>query len=83
MTPTDSTDVRDIASFSRSDIPRRQIVAQSRFPVRADCPTCGDLMHVTRLECDTCGTAVEGNFFLHSINRLPGDSLAPSMRTGL
>ena len=47
----------------------------SQYPVRADCPTCGDLMHVTRLECDACGTAVEGNFFLHSISRLPADSV--------
>lgn len=47
----------------------------AQYPVRADCPTCGDPMHVTRLECDTCNTAVEGNFFLHSISRLPSDSL--------
>jgi hypothetical protein len=46
-----------------------------QYPVRADCPTCGDPLHVTRLECDTCNTAVEGSFFLHSISRLPADSL--------
>lgn len=47
----------------------------AQYPVRADCPTCGDPMHVTRLECDSCGTAVEGSFFLHSMNRLPAESL--------
>lgn len=51
-------------------------MAATQYPVKADCPTCGDLMHVTRLECDSCGTSVEGNFFLHSMNRLPTDSLA-------
>lgn len=51
-------------------------MAATKFPVKADCPTCGDLMHVSRLECDTCGTSMEGNFFLHSMNRLPPASLA-------
>lgn len=48
----------------------------TQYPVKADCPTCGDLMHVARLECDSCGTSVEGNFFLHKLNRLPTDSIA-------
>lgn len=51
-------------------------MAATQYPVKADCPTCGDLMHVARLECDTCGTSVEGNFFLHSMNRLPTESIA-------
>ena len=51
-------------------------MAATQYPVKADCPTCGDPMHVARLECDSCGTSVEGNFFLHSMNRLPTDSLA-------
>ena len=51
-------------------------MAATKYPVKADCPTCGDLMHVSRLECDACGTSVEGSFFLHSMNRLPTESLA-------
>ena len=51
-------------------------MSATKYPVKADCPTCGELMHVARLECDTCGTSVEGNFFLHSMNRLPATSLA-------
>lgn len=51
-------------------------MAATQYPVKADCPTCGDLMHVARLECDTCGTSVEGNFLLHAMNRLPTESLA-------
>lgn len=51
-------------------------MAATKYPVKADCPTCGDLMHVSRLDCDTCGTSVEGSFFLHSMNRLPTESIA-------
>lgn len=51
-------------------------MSATQYPVKADCPTCGDLMHVSRLECDSCGTSVEGNFFLNSINRLPSESIA-------
>lgn len=50
-------------------------MAANQYPVRADCPTCGDPMHVARLECDSCGTSVEGNFFLHKLNRLPIESI--------
>jgi hypothetical protein len=27
-----------------------------------DCPVCGDVLHVTRLGCDTCGTELSGRF---------------------
>lgn len=27
-----------------------------------DCPVCGDMLHVTRLACDTCGTELTGRF---------------------
>lgn len=50
-------------------------MAATQYPVRADCPTCGGPMRVTRLECEGCGTAVEGSFFLHAMNHLPADSL--------
>lgn len=48
---------------------------QAQYPVRADCPTCGDAMVVTELSCTSCGTTVQGNFFLHNISRLPAESL--------
>jgi len=28
------------------------------------CPVCGETMHVARLECGNCGSALEGNFSL-------------------
>lgn len=33
-----------------------------RVPVVTHCPACSELLHVTRLECDTCGLTIEGHF---------------------
>lgn len=51
-------------------------MTQAKYPVRADCPTCGGHMIVTELSCSACGTTVAGSFFLHNIMHLPADSLA-------
>ena len=32
--------------------------------LNSTCPVCGDTMHVARLACDTCGSALEGRFTL-------------------
>ncbi len=34
------------------------------------CPICGEELHVTRLECGRCGTALEGRFALPRLARL-------------
>jgi len=34
------------------------------------CPSCSHGLHVVRLECDTCKTAVEGNYLLPLLTRL-------------
>jgi hypothetical protein len=47
---------------------------QARF-ARGDCPVCGDTMHIARLECDNCGTAMEGHFLLSALSRLSADHL--------
>lgn len=36
----------------------------SEYRVRGQCPTCGHLVHVTRLACSRCSTALEGEFGL-------------------
>jgi hypothetical protein len=33
-------------------------------PLLTTCPVCGEALHVTRLECDACHTAIEGRFTL-------------------
>lgn len=39
-------------------------------PVIGRCPICSDELSVTRLQCPTCGTAVEGTFSLGRMQRL-------------
>jgi hypothetical protein len=45
-------------------------------PILGQCPVCSNPLTVTRLECRTCGTVVEGNFVLGRFARLKGEQLA-------
>lgn len=40
------------------------------------CPVCGDELTVTRLQCGTCETAIEGRFRLGRFGRLSNEQLA-------
>jgi hypothetical protein len=40
------------------------------------CPVCGDELQVTRLQCTTCHTGIEGRFSLGRFQRLSPDQLA-------
>jgi hypothetical protein len=40
------------------------------------CPVCGDELTVTRLQCQSCDTAIEGRFRLARFGRLSDDQLA-------
>ncbi|MCF7933087.1 MAG: DUF2089 domain-containing protein [Acholeplasmataceae bacterium] len=44
-------------------------------PVLSICPVCKHDLHVTRLECDHCHTAIEGSFTLSKFNYLPTEKL--------
>jgi hypothetical protein len=44
-------------------------------PVPGQCPVCASELHVTRLECATCGTGIDGNFRLDRFARLNNDQL--------
>lgn len=39
------------------------------------CPICGDELHITRLQCEACGTALEGNFTLGRLQQLTREQL--------
>ena len=39
------------------------------------CPVCSESLHVTGLECEGCGTRVEGNFALGRFQSLTPDQL--------
>src|SRR5512132_3251468 len=44
-------------------------------PVVARCPICSQQLHVVRLECDSCGTRMEGSFSLGRFHALSPDQL--------
>lgn len=45
------------------------------YPVPGQCPVCGEELHVTRLECGTCHTGIDGHFALDRFARLGPDQL--------
>ncbi len=45
------------------------------YPLVGRCPVCGEQLHVTRLECGQCGTAIEGEFSLGRLWRLTPQQL--------
>lgn len=44
-------------------------------PVIGQCPICHDTLHVTRLHCRNCDTAVEGHFTLGRLYQLSAQQL--------
>ena len=44
-------------------------------PVIGRCPICSEALRVVRLECESCGTRLEGNFTLGRFQALTADQL--------
>lgn len=44
-------------------------------PVIGQCPICQDTLHVTRLQCRNCDTALEGHFTLGRLYQLSPEQL--------
>jgi len=44
-------------------------------PVVARCPICSEQLHVVRLECESCGTRMEGSFSLGRFHALAPEQL--------
>ena len=40
-----------------------------------NCPVCGDMLHVTKLECDSCHTTINGEFYLSKFSYLKKEHL--------
>ncbi len=47
----------------------------AKYQVSGRCPVCGEQMHVTRLECSNCNSALEGRFNLGPFQNLTPDQL--------
>lgn len=45
-------------------------------PVIGQCPICNDTLHVTRLHCRNCDTALEGHFSLGRLYQLAPEQLS-------
>ncbi|HYI25617.1 MAG TPA: DUF2089 family protein [Thermomicrobiales bacterium] len=58
-----------------SDFPNGHMHAHQLHPVPGQCPVCGRELHVTRLECATCHTGIDGHFSLGRFSRLNADQL--------
>jgi len=50
--------------------------AYTLYPAPGQCPVCGEELHVTRLECGTCATGIDGHFALDRFSRLSSENLA-------
>ena len=50
-------------------------MSEAKYQVSGRCPVCGDQMHVTRLECDNCHSALEGQFQLGPFQNLTQEQL--------
>ena len=46
------------------------------YPVRSKCPTCGEVLDVTRLHCRNCDTTIEGQFSLGRFENLSAEQLS-------
>ncbi len=46
-----------------------------RRPVLTRCPVCGDELRIVRLQCDGCGSALEGSFTVGRLQRLSREQL--------
>lgn len=44
--------------------------SQPTHTAPGQCPVCSEQLHITRLQCNDCGTALEGQFLLDRFARL-------------
>ena len=48
---------------------------KGNYPVLTSCPVCKHDLHVAKLECDHCGTTIDGSFTLSKFNYLDDEKL--------
>ena len=53
----------------------QDVTDTQRHPVPDSCPVCHAELTVTRLECGTCGTGIDGRFAFNRFARLSGEQL--------
>jgi hypothetical protein len=53
----------------------QDVTDTQRHPVPDACPVCHHELTVTRLQCETCGTGIDGRFAFNRFARLSGEQL--------
>jgi len=53
----------------------QDVTDTQRHPVPDSCPICHSELTVTRLQCETCGTGIDGQFVFNRFARLSGEQL--------
>lgn len=48
---------------------------KAKYPVISTCPVCDHELKVVKLECDHCGTVIEGDFTLSKFNYMNQEKL--------
>lgn len=48
---------------------------KGNYPIMTQCPVCKHDLHAVKLECDHCGTTIDGSFTLSKFNYLDDEKL--------
>ncbi|MGI8552889.1 MAG: DUF2089 domain-containing protein [Dehalococcoidia bacterium] len=64
--------INDFRSWMHSGDPAH---GGAPYPVLTRCPVCGEGLQIIRLQCEGCGSALEGNFSLGRLQRLTREQL--------
>lgn len=48
---------------------------EPRHTISGECPVCSGPLHITRLQCNDCGSAIEGHFLLNRLSRLSHEQM--------
>ncbi|MFA5419322.1 MAG: DUF2089 domain-containing protein [Bacteroidales bacterium] len=62
-------------NFDKAKFLKNTVREHSKYPVISACPVCHGDLHVVKLECDQCGSKIEGQFTLSKFNYLDSDKL--------
>ena len=57
------------------NVARRASKGAAKYPVISECPVCHEDLFVTGLECNNCGTQLQGAFTLSKFNYLDTEKL--------
>lgn len=66
---------KDFKDFDKMNFFHDTVKDRSKYPVLSTCPVCHENLFVTKLNCDHCGTSIDGKFALSKFNYLDAEKL--------